>query len=86
MGGNTSLRVYHSFGTCVSSYLFALSLEQYLWFICYYGVYETMFCVLVEHYACSTMYYLFLMSSWYMCEMAMEFDFSSLSSSEFHID
>jgi hypothetical protein len=44
--GNTSLRVYHSFGACVSSYLFALSLEQYLWFICYYVVYETMFYVL----------------------------------------
>jgi hypothetical protein len=46
MGGNTSLRVYHSFGACVSSYLFALSLEQFVWFICYYGVYETMFYVL----------------------------------------
>jgi hypothetical protein len=58
MGGNIILRVYHSFGACVSSYLFALSLEQYLWFICYYGVYETMFYVcLVEHYAHSTMYY-----------------------------
>jgi hypothetical protein len=82
MGGNTSLCIYHSFGACVSSYLFALSLEHYLWFI----VYETMFYVLVDHYACSTMYYLFLMSSWYMCEMAMEFDFSSLSSSKVHID
>jgi hypothetical protein len=46
MGGNTSLHVYHSFGACVSSYIFALSLEQYLWFICNYGVYETMFYVL----------------------------------------
>jgi hypothetical protein len=31
MGGNTSLRVYHSFGACVSSYLLALSLEQFVW-------------------------------------------------------
>jgi hypothetical protein len=58
MGGNTSLRVYHSFGAYVSSYLLALSLEQFLWFICYFGVYETMsmfYMFLVEHYACSIM-------------------------------
>jgi hypothetical protein len=91
MGGNTSLRVYHSsFGAYVSSYLFALSLEQYLWFICYYGVYETMFYVLCV--PCGTLClfnYVLLCSfvnSWYMCEMAMEFGFSSLSSLEFHID
>jgi hypothetical protein len=77
MGGNTSLRVYHSFGACVSSYLFALSLEQFVWFICYYGVYETMFYVL--YVPCGTLClfnYVLLcsfMCSWYMCEMAMEF-------------
>jgi hypothetical protein len=77
MGGNTSLRVYHSFGACVSSYLFALGLEQFMWFICYYGVYETMFYVL--YVPCGTLCllnYVLLcsfVSSWYMCEMAMEF-------------
>jgi hypothetical protein len=56
MGGNTSLRIYHSFGACVSSYLLALSLEQFVW------LFATMVCMRlcsmfymcrVEHYACS---------------------------------
>jgi hypothetical protein len=60
MGGNTSSRFYHSFGACVSSYstCFKLSLEQFVWFICYYGVYDTMsmfYICRVEHYACLLM-------------------------------
>jgi hypothetical protein len=73
MGGNTSLRVYHSFGACVSSYLLVLSLEQSVWFICYYGVYEYMFYVLYVPCGILCLFNYEFVSSWYMCEMAMEF-------------
>jgi hypothetical protein len=48
MGGNTSLRVYHSFGACVSSYFICLKFRtwNFVWFICFYSVYETMLYVL----------------------------------------
>jgi hypothetical protein len=40
------MSVYHSFSSCVPLYLFAFNLEQYVWFVCYHGVYATMFYVL----------------------------------------
>jgi hypothetical protein len=68
--------------------LLALSLEHFVWFVCYYGVYETMFYVLYVPCGTLCLFTSEFVSSWYMCEMAMELlsGFSSLSFSEFHID
>jgi hypothetical protein len=69
--GNTSLSVYHSFGACVSSYLFALSFEQYLWFICYYDVYATMFYVLCSMCALWNFMLVELCITLFLCEFTV---------------
>jgi hypothetical protein len=53
--------------------LLALSLEQFVWFICYYGVYETMFYALYVLCGTLCLFKYEFVSLWYMCEMAMEF-------------
>jgi hypothetical protein len=83
MGGNTSLRVYHSFGAYFTCLKFGTSCGLFATMVCMRLCYMFYMCR-VEHYVCSLMF----VSSWYMCEMAMEllFGFSSLSYSELHID
>jgi hypothetical protein len=44
-----------------------------VWFICYYGVYEAMFYVLYVPCGTLCLFNYEFVSSWYMCEMAMEF-------------
>jgi hypothetical protein len=59
MGGNTNLRIYHSFGACVSSYFTCLKFGT----LC--GLFATMLCMRlcymvymwhVEPYVCSLMF------------------------------
>jgi hypothetical protein len=65
--------------------LLVLSLELHV--VCYYGVYETMLYGLYVPCGTLCLFTYIFVSSWYLCEMAMELlsGFSSLSYPEFHI-